>query len=490
MFFSRYDNDFIQMLSRATLDALPDAVMIADSETLTIQFANKRSMEILAPLERWLPVPLSSLIGTSIDAFHKNPAHQRALLADPGNLPHRAIVSLGAHKLELKLSAIYDGKGRYVAVCLTWSLATEHLRVETENNARLQMLDLMPVNIILCNKNGIITYTNKKSRETLKKIEHLLPCKAEEVIGKSYDIFHRRPEYQRQIIEKLGDRQHRAVVHVGDEAMDLRVNPVKDHAGAVIGTMVTWSLVTEQERLANMVMELASKVNTISTDLKIQATEGAAAAEETSNQAASVMAAVEQLSVSINEISARLCDAARISHETKEEMRQMLDQVYAMDEASTQIDTVISMIAAIAGQTKVLALNAAIEASRAGFEGKGFAVVAEEVHSLAHQAAESAASVGDRIGLLKDTTKACQDIAHHLMGQVENLSEISAAIAASVEEQSAATSEISGNVAHVCTATDTTSKASSSTLAAARELDQRSGKLEGIIKDLMNMDER
>lgn len=76
------------------------------------------------------------------------------------------------------------------------------------------------------------------------------------------------------------------------------------------------------------------------------------------------------------------------------------------------------------------------------------------------------------------------------MSQIENLSEISAAIAASVEQQSAATSEISGNIAHVCTATDTTSKASSATLEAAQELDSRSEKLEGIIKDLMNMDER
>lgn len=410
MFFSRGNNDLSELLSKAALDALPDAVMIADSESLTIQFANKRSMELLQPLEQWLPVPLESLVGTSIDVFHKNPEHQRTLLADPGNLPHRAIVLLGSHRLDLRLSAVYDGKGHYVAVCLMWSLATERLRLEAENSARLQMLEIMPINIILCNRNGIITYLNRRSRETLKQIEHLLPCPAEEVPGKSYDIFHRHPEHQRRLIGNLGDHQHRTVVHIGEEAMDLRISLVKDNDGSVMGSMLTWDLVTEQERVAGMVTELASKVNRISSDLKIQATEGAAAAEETSSQAGSVMAAVEELSASINEISFRLSGAARISYDTREEMEQMLERIRALDEATAQIDAVVAMIASIAGQTKLLALNATIEASRAGSYGKGFGVVAEEVRSLAHQTADSAASVGESINTLKETTQACQDI--------------------------------------------------------------------------------
>ncbi len=56
-----------------------------------------------------LPVKVEDLVGQSIDIFHKNPAHQRRLLADPNNLPHRARITIGGEFLDLfwlPLSAI------------------------------------------------------------------------------------------------------------------------------------------------------------------------------------------------------------------------------------------------------------------------------------------------------------------------------------------------------------------------------------------------
>jgi len=112
---------------RAILDVLPFAVMLADPKTFEITYANRATIEMLVQLKSVLPSgldPRSNLVGSSIDIFHKNPSHQRSLVADPKNLPHTARVNLGNEVLTLKLEAVFNRDNEYIATLVTWSVMT------------------------------------------------------------------------------------------------------------------------------------------------------------------------------------------------------------------------------------------------------------------------------------------------------------------------------------------------------------------------------
>ena len=119
-----------------------------------------------------------------------------------------------------------------------------------------------------------------------------------------------------------------------------------------------------------------------------------------------------------------------------------------MTKAAGRIGDVVDLINTIAAQTNLLALNATIEAARAGEAGRGFAVVATEVKALAEQTAKATGEIGQHIGAIQTATQDSVGAIKEIGDTIARMSEISSAIAASVEEQGAATQEISRNVQH------------------------------------------
>ncbi len=98
-------------------------------------------------LEQYLPCKAEEIVGQSIDIFHKNPEYQRKILANPDNLPHRAIIEVGPEKLDLLVSAISDDKGNYLGPMLTWEVVTEKLRQEATNEAISKAQALIEFNL-------------------------------------------------------------------------------------------------------------------------------------------------------------------------------------------------------------------------------------------------------------------------------------------------------------------------------------------------------
>ena len=199
-----------------------------------------------------MPVKADQIVGQCIDIFHKNPSHQRRMLADERNLPHKTYIKVGNETLDLLVSPLRDKKGRFSYAMVTWSVATDKLKSEPDSMRQAQMLDQMPVNAMLLDpKTFIITYANKTSIDTLKKLESLLPVRADQVVGQCVDVFHKNPAHQRRILADPANLPWFSKIKVGPETLDLKVSAVTDKDGNYIAALLTWSVITRQVQLAD-----------------------------------------------------------------------------------------------------------------------------------------------------------------------------------------------------------------------------------------------
>ncbi len=217
----------------------------------------------------------------------------------------------------------------------------------------------------------------------------------------------------------------------------------------------------------------------------------ATASEEASANVQSVASATEEMSSSVNEISRQVQESSRMANEAVDQARTTNDRVGELSKAAARIGDVVELINTIAGQTNLLALNATIEAARAGEAGRGFAVVASEVKALAEQTAKATGEIGQQIAGIQAATQDSVNSIKEISGTIEKLSEISSTIASAVEEQGAATLEISRNVQQAAQGTmrvssnitdvqrgaSETGSASSRVLSAAQSLSVESNRL-------------
>src|SRR6186713_2489808 len=176
------------------------------------------------------------------------------------------------------------------------------------------------------------------------------------------------------------------------------------------------------------------------------ATTVAAASEEASTNVQSVASATEEMASSVTEISRQVQASARMANDAVDQARLTNDRVSELSKAATRIGDVVELINTIAGQTNLLALNATIEAARAGEAGRGFAVVASEVKTLAEQTAKATGEISQQISDIQSATRDSVAAIKEIGATIGRVSEISAAITNSVEQQGAATQEISRNV--------------------------------------------
>jgi methyl-accepting chemotaxis protein len=235
--------------------------------------------------------------------------------------------------------------------------------------------------------------------------------------------------------------------------------------------------------------QLQSTAQTMSQtadEMSQQATAVAAASEQASSSVQTVASAAEELSASIGEISNRVSESMRVVGDAVSEANTTNERVKHLAEAARKVGDVITLINEIAAQTNLLALNATIEAARAGEAGKGFAVVASEVKNLASQTAKATEEIAAQVKSIQDETYSSVEAIEHITTTISRVSEISTMISAAIEEQGAATQEISRNVqqaaagtsevteniAGVTVASQDTGRAASEVLEAARHLAQ------------------
>lgn len=237
-----------------------------------------------------------------------------------------------------------------------------------------------------------------------------------------------------------------------------------DRFEATVGTVL--GAVTDS---ATKLQATAETMSATAEETARQSTAVAAASEQTTTNVQTVASATEQLSASITEISSQIDESTRIVTSAVNQVNDTNTSVKSLTEAAHKIGAVVQLINDIAGQTNLLALNATIEAARAGEAGKGFAVVASEVKTLATQTSRATDEIAAQVRSIQDASADSAQAIAGITGTISRVNEISTAIASAVEEQGAATQEISRNIQQAARGTTEVSNNISSVTTAARE---------------------
>lgn len=239
-----------------TIDGAMTSIMMIDRD-FNITYINDSTIKMLTPYEATLKeafphIDLANMVGTNIDGFHKVPAHQRKLLADPNNLPYSTDITVGPLKFNLNVTAIFDPVGNYIGNGLEWADVTE-MRAKEKQIAQLQSaVEGSSTALMMCDEDLIITYTNPAVvallENRLTDLRKAFPrLDLSKIIGTCIDDFHKDPSLQRGILSDLKNLPYNTQIQLLDIHFDLTATAILDAEGNYSGNMVEWKDITDEK---------------------------------------------------------------------------------------------------------------------------------------------------------------------------------------------------------------------------------------------------
>ncbi len=265
---------------QGSVDASMQAMIMIDRDFI-VTYANKATTELLNKYRFELTTTFpgfspEKVIGSCIDMFHKNPAHQRQLLSDPNNCPYKTDIEIGELKFQLNVTAIIDAEGTYVGNTLEWNDVTEVRKKELEV-ARLQSaVDGAQANLMICDRDLVITYANPAVINMMatraEALRQVFPgFDARNLIGQCIDQFHKNPAHQRQLLGAASNLPAKAEIEVAGLMFGVNATAIIDHEGNLMGNMVEWSDITEQKNAEEEIQSLIDNAVLGQLDSRIEA---------------------------------------------------------------------------------------------------------------------------------------------------------------------------------------------------------------------------
>jgi len=207
----------------------------------------------------WPSFSADSIIGTCIDTFHKNPKHQRDMLADPSRLPYRTEIQVGDKKFELSVGAVRSPSGEYVGNTLEWADVTE----ARLNEGRLAALD--------ASQACIEFYVDGRVSKVNPNFLKVMGYTAEEAQGKHHSMFCEQSYAQSADYAEFWAKLNRGefvaakikrIAKGGKEVwLQASYNPMVDRKGKIYGVIKVATDITEVEMQR---AEMAAKLEAIS----------------------------------------------------------------------------------------------------------------------------------------------------------------------------------------------------------------------------------
>lgn len=355
---------------------------------------------------------------------------------------------------------------------------------KNETSRLTSMIEGMPVAVMTADlQNDFrINYLNQTSLDILHRIESHISIKADDLYGAPLETLHPDLAAFRLLMRDASKLPHSAKIRLGPETLSLHISAVRGPEGDYLGPMLTWSVVTSQVNMATEVQQVVGVM--IEAVQKLQdSAEGLLSSAELSQHRASSAAtgseemanSIQGISTQVDRISQRAQDIAGQAATTDATVRQLAEN-------AAKVDSVVGMIKSIADQTNLLALNATIEAARAGESGRGFAVVASEVKELAGQTAKATGEITARVAEIQYAISGSVVAIEAIAGAVAELSTLTTAIAAAVQEQTHSTQAMSSNIAGVSEMSSETEQLATAVRAIADDLAGNSSGLDYAVK--------
>jgi methyl-accepting chemotaxis protein len=249
----------------------------------------------------------------------------------------------------------------------------------------------------------------------------------------------------------------------------------------------TFKLTTASHEL----LDASEQITVTSGETAVQSNSVSRATQQVTQNLQSLSTGAGEMTLTIQSIAANTNEAAKVASSAVSAAEAANTTIAKLGQSGAEIGIVIKVITSIAQQTNLLALNATIEAARAGEAGKGFAVVANEVKELAKQTALATEDISRKINAIQLDTKDAVTTIGTVTGIINQINNISATIAAAVEQQSATTNEMTRNVSEAASgAGDISSniggvtEAAEGTLARARESQKAAQEMASIAAEL------
>ena len=239
---------------KEALDNVSTSAMVADADN-NIIYINQAAEDMMVAAESDLRADLPNfdarkLVGSNVDVFHKNPAHQQAMLAKL-TTTYKTQITVGGRSFDLIANPIVGEDGSRIGTVVEWQDITEELKrlakakALADTNARVkQALDNVATCTMVADEQNVIIYMNESVHDMLKFAESdlrkdLPHFNADNVLGQSVDIFHKNPEHQRSMLERLTTTYKTEIV-VGGRTFSLTANPIVNDEGKRLGTVVEW----------------------------------------------------------------------------------------------------------------------------------------------------------------------------------------------------------------------------------------------------------
>ncbi|KAA0598108.1 methyl-accepting chemotaxis protein [Azospirillum lipoferum] len=451
--------------SRIALERVSANIMMADTDG-RILYANDAIIGMFRNAEADLRISLpgfdpNKLVGQNFDVFHRDPTHQRRLLADLTQT-HRGWARTGRRSFQVIANPVVSRRGERLGTVVEWRDLTEELAIEKEIGAMVEnaVRGDFTHRIALDGKTGFFRLVS----EGINRL-------SENIAGVTEELASVLEALSRGDLTSRIDKQYEGVFQ-----------RLKDDFNGTVARLS--EIVQRIDHAADSIAVASREVAEGSMDLSERTEQQASSLEETAASMEQLAATVRSNADNAQQVNGYAAEARSAASRGGQVATSAVEAMRRIEQSSQKISDIIGVIDEIAFQTNLLALNAAVEAARAGDAGRGFAVVAQEVRQLAQRSAQASKEIKSLIldsgGQVRDGVDLVRSAGSSLTGIVSGIGRVAdlvSEIARATAEQASGLDEVNIAIAQMDEMTQKNAALVEESTAAARSLEEQADQL-------------